>query len=107
MRMDTLLAKAAERRKGLVYVSENCYGPDGYYAERPGWQQIADAAAGSAYVQGRGLGRPDGECVLPSLPVTFQAKALVGMPLVPEAALAEQLPVQLPLLVTVTATMPA
>ncbi|KAL3450343.1 CoA-transferase family III domain-containing protein [Aspergillus insuetus] len=27
---------AVKRGRGIVYVDENCYGPDGYYAERPG-----------------------------------------------------------------------
>ncbi|KAK0664227.1 Succinyl-CoA--L-malate CoA-transferase beta subunit [Lasiodiplodia hormozganensis] len=76
--LNSLLRMAAERQKGIVYVSENCYGPDGYYAERPGWQQIADAAAGSAYVQGRALGLPEGECVLPSLPVSDMTTGIIG-----------------------------
>ena len=32
---------AKKRGKGIVYVSENCFGY-GKWAERPGWQQIAD-----------------------------------------------------------------
>lgn len=33
-----------------MYLDENCFGPDGYWSEKPGWQQIADAVAGSAYM---------------------------------------------------------
>ncbi|KAF2088544.1 CoA-transferase family III [Saccharata proteae CBS 121410] len=73
-----LLAMAGARGKGIVYVSENCYGPDGYYAERGGWQQIADAAAGSSYVMGRALNLADNECVLPSLPVSDMTTGIVG-----------------------------
>lgn len=76
--LNSLLRMAAERQKGIVYVSENCYGPDGYYAERPGWQQIADAAAGSAYVTGRALDLPDNECVLPSLPISDMTTGIIG-----------------------------
>ncbi|KAB8240408.1 CoA-transferase family III domain-containing protein [Aspergillus flavus] len=47
-----MLELAASRGKGIVYVDENCYGPDGPFAERPGWQQIGDAASGSSYVMG-------------------------------------------------------
>ncbi|KAB8078752.1 CoA-transferase family III domain-containing protein [Aspergillus leporis] len=47
-----MLEMAANRGKGIVYVDENCYGPDGPFAERPGWQQIGDAASGSSYVMG-------------------------------------------------------
>jgi len=37
------LAKFAEKRgKGIVYVNENCFGYVGEWANRPGWQQIAD-----------------------------------------------------------------
>ncbi|PVI05743.1 CoA-transferase family III [Periconia macrospinosa] len=75
--VDDLLQIAAKRERGIVYVSENCYGPDGYYAERPGWQQIADAAAGSAYVTGRSLNLPT-EAVLPSLPISDMTTGLLG-----------------------------
>lgn len=74
-----LLRVAGERGRGIVYCSENCFGPDGYYAERPGWQQIADAAAGSAYVTGRSLpGLPAGEAVLPSLPISDMSTGALG-----------------------------
>ena len=76
--LSDLLRVAGARGRGLVYVSENCYGPDGYYAERPGWQQIADAAAGSAYVTGRSLGLPGNEAVLPSLPISDMSTGVVG-----------------------------
>lgn len=80
--LNDLLAVAARRGKGFVYVSENCYGTDGYYAQRPGWQQIADAAAGSAYVTGRALAAtqnlPAGEAVLPSLPISDMTTGVLG-----------------------------
>ncbi|KAF5598377.1 acyl transferase carnitine dehydratase [Fusarium pseudocircinatum] len=65
--LDNLLEIAGKRGKGIVYVEENCYGPNGPMAERPGWQQIADAASGCSYVTGRSLGHKDGTCVLPAL----------------------------------------
>jgi hypothetical protein len=80
--LDALLEMAGKRGKGIVYVSENCYGPDGYYKERPGWQQIADAAAGSAYVTGRALEAtqklPKHEAVLPSLPISDMSTGALG-----------------------------
>lgn len=76
--LNDLLRVAGARGRGIVYVSENCYGPDGYYAERPGWQQIADAAAGSAYVTGRSLGLPGNEAVLPSLPISDMSTGVLG-----------------------------
>ncbi|KAH7194584.1 CoA-transferase family III domain-containing protein [Fusarium oxysporum] len=76
--LNDILKMAGERGRGIVHVSENCYGPDGYYAERPGWQQIADAAAGSAYVTGRSLNLPNNESVLPSLPVSDMTTGALG-----------------------------
>ncbi|KAK5045071.1 hypothetical protein LTR84_010219 [Exophiala bonariae] len=64
------LELANKRGKGIIYVDENCYGPDGCYAERPGWQQVADAAAGSSYVMGQYFRLPPGQGVLPSLPIS-------------------------------------
>ncbi|OJJ04199.1 hypothetical protein ASPVEDRAFT_43659 [Aspergillus versicolor CBS 583.65] len=70
--------KMAERRgRGIVYVDENCYGPDGYYSERPGWQQVADAAAGSSYIMGQAFGCPKGQGVLPSLPISDMSTGIV------------------------------
>ncbi|RGP78410.1 hypothetical protein FLONG3_3546 [Fusarium longipes] len=76
--LNDILKMAGERGRGIVHVSENCYGPDGYYAERPGWQQIADAAAGSAYVTGKSLKLPNSEAVLPSLPVSDMTTGAIG-----------------------------
>jgi|SRR5690242_12438016 len=80
--LEELLEMANNRGKGIVYVSENCYGPDGYYKERPGWQQIADATAGSAYVTGRALqatqGLQENEAVLPSLPISDMSTGVLG-----------------------------
>lgn len=76
--LHSLLEMAGKRGKGIVYVEENCYGPDGPMAERPGWQQVADAASGCSYVTGRSLGHTDGTCVLPALPVPDMLTGLVG-----------------------------
>jgi hypothetical protein len=43
---------AAALRPGIVYVSENCYGPVGPWAERPGWEQLAQAATGMSWREG-------------------------------------------------------
>ncbi|KAJ5903552.1 CoA-transferase family III [Penicillium tannophilum] len=73
-----LLKVAADRNKGIIYVDENCYGPDGPFAERPGWQQIGDAASGSSYVMGRSQGHEEGKSVLPPLPVSDMITGIVG-----------------------------
>lgn len=77
--LDDLLAMANARGRGIVYLDENCFGPDGCWAERPGWQQIADAAAGSTYVMGRAYGYTNGECVLPSLPISDMSTGAVSL----------------------------
>lgn len=71
------LAMANKRGRGIVYVDENCYGPDGYYAERPGWQQVADAAAGSSYIMGQAFDLPAGQGVLPSLPISDMSTGIL------------------------------
>lgn len=80
--LEEILEMAGKRGKGIIYVSENCYGREGYYRERPGWQQIADAAAGSAYVTGKALeltqNLPANEAVLPSLPISDMSTGVLG-----------------------------
>lgn len=73
-----MLEMAAERNKGIIYVDENCYGPDGPFAERPGWQQIGDAASGASYVMGKALGYDEGTSVLPPLPISDMTTGVVG-----------------------------
>jgi crotonobetainyl-CoA:carnitine CoA-transferase CaiB-like acyl-CoA transferase len=50
----------AARRPGLVSVTVNCFGSGGPFADRAGWDQIAQAVTGMCDVQGRaaGAGRP-------------------------------------------------
>lgn len=40
-----LTEMAQKRGKGVVYVNENCFGYEGPWAHRPGWQQIADCVS--------------------------------------------------------------
>ena len=74
----SMLEMAAKRNKGIIYVDENCYGPDGPFAERPGWQQIGDAASGASYVMGKSLGYAEGTSVLPPLPISDMTAGVVG-----------------------------
>ncbi|KAL4740595.1 CoA-transferase family III [Aspergillus similis] len=73
-----LLELAAKRNKGIIYVDENAYGPDGPFHARPGWQQIGDAASGTSYVMGRSQGYEEGKSVLPPLPVSDMVTGVVG-----------------------------
>jgi crotonobetainyl-CoA:carnitine CoA-transferase CaiB-like acyl-CoA transferase len=45
-------AQLAALRPGIVYVSENCYGHDGPWRDRPGWEQLAQATTGVTVIQG-------------------------------------------------------
>ncbi|EME84337.1 uncharacterized protein MYCFIDRAFT_134113 [Pseudocercospora fijiensis CIRAD86] len=76
--LDDMVQLARQRNKGMVYVDINCYGPDGYYAERPGYQQIADCASGCSYINGLAYGLPEGTGVLPSLPIADMLTGAVG-----------------------------
>ena len=44
----------ARLRPGVVYVSMNCYGHDGPWSGRPGWEEMAEAATGIAREEGAG-----------------------------------------------------
>ncbi|MEE9518335.1 MAG: CoA transferase, partial [Candidatus Adiutricales bacterium] len=44
--------KVAEMRPGIVYVSMNCYGHEGPWKNRKGWEQLAQTATGLAVEQG-------------------------------------------------------
>jgi len=77
--LNAVLEMANRRKKGIVYLDVSCYGPDGYYAERPGYQQIADAASGCSYVCGKAYGFEEGIAVLPPLPVADMLTGMVGV----------------------------
>lgn len=42
----------ADLRPGIVCVSENCYGHVGPWSERPGWEQLGQAATGMSFREG-------------------------------------------------------
>lgn len=44
-----LVEVAKKRNKGFVYVNENCFGYEGEWASRPGWQQIADCVSNFSF----------------------------------------------------------
>src|SRR5438046_4618571 len=56
------------RGKGIVYVNENCFGHEGEWARRPGWQQIADCVTGVAWAQGESMGH--NEPIVPPFPLS-------------------------------------
>ncbi|VVT58927.1 uncharacterized protein SAPINGB_P006454 [Magnusiomyces paraingens] len=74
--IDYFTKKGIERGKGYIYVSENCYGFDGEWAHRPGWQQIADCVTGIAWIQGKALGRD--EPIIPPFPMSDYGTGCMG-----------------------------
>ena len=47
-------ALAERSSRGLVYVSINCYGHDGPWVQRRGWEQMAQTVSGLSWEQGTG-----------------------------------------------------
>ncbi|KAE8383663.1 CoA-transferase family III domain-containing protein [Aspergillus bertholletiae] len=71
------LASLAEKRgKGIVYVNENCFGYEGEWAGRPGWQQIADCVTGVAWAQGQFMGHSTP--VVPPFPISDYGTGCMG-----------------------------
>ncbi|MBE3045130.1 CoA transferase, partial [Candidatus Bathyarchaeota archaeon] len=71
------MRELADRRgKGFVYVNENCFGYEGEWAGRPGWQQIADCVSGVAWEQGRFMGLD--EPVVPPFPISDYGTGCMG-----------------------------
>jgi hypothetical protein len=79
---ETLSKIAMRRGKGFVYVVEDCFGgtdvdgPMTDWANRPGWQQIADCVTGVAWEQGRFMGLD--EPVVPPFPMSDYGTGALG-----------------------------
>jgi crotonobetainyl-CoA:carnitine CoA-transferase CaiB-like acyl-CoA transferase len=57
--MDDLLELTKDRERGLIVVRENCYGWNGPWSYRSGWQQISDACCGVSIDFGRAMGNDE------------------------------------------------
>jgi hypothetical protein len=55
----------AALRPGIVYASIDCYGADGPFSHRGGWEQVAQTMTGLCH-EGRTAERPDGPALLPA-----------------------------------------
>ena len=62
------------RKPSIVYASLNCYGYDGPWSDRPGWEQLAQATSG---IQARHGGRDGAPTLLP-YPVNDYGTGLMG-----------------------------
>ncbi|OQD64025.1 hypothetical protein PENPOL_c008G04351 [Penicillium polonicum] len=73
---EAMATLAKKRGKGIVYVNENCFGYEGKWAGRAGWQQIADCVTGIAWAQGQfmGLSNP----VVPPFPISDYGTGCMG-----------------------------
>lgn len=69
--MEDILKLVEARKRGIVYVRENCYGWNGPWMGRSGWQQISDAVS----------------CALHHLPV-MHFRSLTSVPRILESAMA-------------------
>lgn len=57
--LDGLLELTKDRARGLIVVRENCYGWNGPWSYRSGWQQISDASVGVSMEFGRAMGNDE------------------------------------------------
>ena len=55
----------AAHRPGIIYVSISCYGADGPFSHRGGWEQVAQTMTGICH-EGKTAARPDGPALLPA-----------------------------------------
>ncbi|GAP91136.2 putative caib baif family enzyme [Rosellinia necatrix] len=77
---EALAVKAAQRGRGIIYVAEDCFGGSGVsgaeWADRAGWQQIADCVTGVAWEQGSFMGLD--EPVVPPFPMSDYGTGSLG-----------------------------
>ncbi|QIX01062.1 hypothetical protein AMS68_006579 [Peltaster fructicola] len=51
-----ILEIVEDRQRGIIFAHENCYGWNGPWKDRSGWQQISDACTGVDFEFGRAMG---------------------------------------------------
>jgi hypothetical protein len=64
--------------RGIVYARENCYGWNGPWKHRSGWQQISDANTGVSVEYGRAMGLEGHEAVTPVFPNSDYCTGIAG-----------------------------
>lgn len=67
-----------DRPRGIISARENCYGWNGPWYYRSGWQQISDAVVGISEGYGRAMGLKDGESVTPVFPNSDYMTGIAG-----------------------------
>ncbi|RDW62021.1 alpha-methylacyl-CoA racemase-2 [Coleophoma cylindrospora] len=74
---ENVLELCRERKRGVVYVRENCYGWNGPWMGRSGWQQISDACCGVSMAFGQAMGND--EAVTPVFPNSDYCTGVAGV----------------------------
>jgi hypothetical protein len=73
---DDVLKMVESRDRGIIYARENCYGWNGPWKHRSGWQQISDACCGVSLEYGRAMGND--EAVTPVFPNSDYCTGIAG-----------------------------
>jgi crotonobetainyl-CoA:carnitine CoA-transferase CaiB-like acyl-CoA transferase len=68
-----------ERERGIISVRENCYGWNGPWQSRSGWQQISDACIGISARFGAAMGLQENEAVTPVFPNSDYMTGIAGV----------------------------
>ncbi|EXJ71438.1 uncharacterized protein A1O5_05246 [Cladophialophora psammophila CBS 110553] len=68
-----------DRERGIISVQENCYGWNGPWDYRSGWQQISDACVGISAGFGKAMGLKNDEPVTPVFPNSDYMTGIAGV----------------------------
>ncbi|OAL37329.1 hypothetical protein AYO20_03505 [Fonsecaea nubica] len=68
-----------DRERGIISVRENCYGWNGPWSYRSGWQQISDACVGISAGFGKAMGLKNNEAVTPVFPNSDYMTGIAGV----------------------------
>ncbi|KAL3417210.1 hypothetical protein PVAG01_11210 [Phlyctema vagabunda] len=73
---ENVLKLCKDRSRGVIFARENCYGWNGEWSDRSGWQQISDACCGVSMEFGRAMGHD--EPVTPVFPNSDYCTGVAG-----------------------------
>jgi len=76
---EAILDLVKDRERGIISARENCYGWNGPWWYRSGWQQISDACVGISAGFGKAMGLQDNEAVTPVFPNSDYMTGIAGV----------------------------
>jgi hypothetical protein len=76
---EAIIDLVKDRNRGIISVRENCYGWNGPWSSRSGWQQISDACVGISASFGKAMGLKDNEAVTPVFPNSDYMTGICGV----------------------------